>query len=865
MGRIGCRYNVLLNKVPTFNVAHRRLAYLLNRQGRRQEASEHVRFLCRAGDVTQSELHTLIDECEAIYDEDRDSDSSVSRFAPIGPQAEARVLFSQKKFKSALDRLRGPMNDGSLRRSGQAFFGRLATEVEDQAAIAIWVERIDEAQKRFGDHWVAQATLLLRDATDIEGAARAFCEAIVRNPTDWIAMSRLEKCMDMMQDLDSKNACHARVVLLKKSFRVNQRVIGNRDPEPGDITKLADLLDELHRPVEAVMWRAVGLGLQDAPQKAFERLETNRQKLLSEVPYPINPVDALAGLELRGFPLPKNFSKDFRPNVRVTKHTPQEDVTLAARPLFPEIGDSVGIDFQYCNARQRKLADLQLYEQFGGGAAAIDYDMDGRIDLYFIQGGDDPKAALRGKSNVLFRNVGDEFTVIHHAGTDDNGYGQGVTSGDWNQDGFPDLVIANFSVNTLFINNGDGTFRQAEVGDSWMTPFWTTSVALADVTGDALPDVVEVNYVDDPAVHVVSPRDANGRFTQSRGPESFRAAVDRVFVTRRDGSTKTVRLTAANRSDLGHGLGVVVTDVDGAAGNEIFVGNDTDPNHLWALSKKSPLEQIRFTNLARIRGCANSSQAFSGASMGIAVGDFDRNGMIDFHVTNFYEEPVHLYLQNQNRMFNDSVIKSDLYQPSLHVTGFGTQTLDYDNNGTLDLAIVNGHIDDFRYKGVPYKMLPQLFAGMVGRFVEVDVEGSDNYWKRPTLGRALIKLDWNRDGRMDLLATHHDVPAALLENQTESENNWIQFRLVGTVSERDAIGARVTIRVSGQDFVDVVTAGDGYVCKNESIVAFGLGRNERIERLRVRWPTGKTQDFKVPAINRRYLVVEQNAQVFADH
>lgn len=397
-----------------------------------------------------------------------------------------------------------------------------------------------------------------------------------------------------------------------------------------------------------------------------------------------------------------------------------------------------------------------------------------------------------------------------------------------------------------------------------MTPFWTTSVALADITGDTLPEIVEVNYVDDPGVHVVSPRDENGRFTQSRGPESFRAAVDRVFVNRGDGSMSTVQLAEADRFDSGHGLGVVVTDIDGATGNEIFVANDTDANHLWALSAESTPEQILFTNLAGIRGCAYTAQGISGASMGIATGDFDRNGTIDFHVTNFHNEPVHLYLQNVNHTFSDSAIKTDLFQPSFHVTGFGTQALDYDNNGRLDLAIVNGHIDDFQFKGIPHKMLPQLFAGTAGRFEEVEVEGSAGYWNRPAIGRALLMLDWNRDGRMDLVATHHDAPVALLQNQTESQNHWIQVRLVGTASERDAIGARVTVHASGQEWVGVVTAGDGYVCKNESIVAFGLGSNDRIDRLTVRWPSGKTRDFDVPALNRRYLIIENSPEVFVD-
>ena len=213
------RYKAILAQVPTAGTAHRRLAYLMNRQGRRQEASAHVRQLCRAGNVTQAELHTLIDECEAVHDEARDSDPTISRFAPIGPVAEARVLFSKNEFKSALDRLRTPMKQGQLAPFGQAFFGRLAIEVQDQEAIALWLENVGEEQEQFSDFWVAVGTWMFRDASDIEGVARAFCEAIVRNPTDWIAMTRLENCLDLLGESEQKIACRSRAILLRRSIR----------------------------------------------------------------------------------------------------------------------------------------------------------------------------------------------------------------------------------------------------------------------------------------------------------------------------------------------------------------------------------------------------------------------------------------------------------------------------------------------------------------------------------------------------------------------------------------------------------------------------------------------------------------------
>lgn len=869
------RYKAILAQVPTANMAHRRLAYLMNREGRRQEACSHVRQLCRAGNVTQAELHTLIDECEAVHDEDRDSDSAISRFAPIGPVAEARVLFSRNEFKSALDRLRAPMKKGQLAPFGQAFFGRLATEVEDQEAITLWLENVGEEQEQFSDFWVALGTWMFRDGSDIEGATRVFCEAIVRNPTDWIAMTRLENCMDLLGESEQKIACRSRAILLRRMIRIHHRIVGKTSPQLSDIAELADLLDTLHRPLEAVMWRAIGLSYQTGPPQAMAELNAKRQELVAHVSAEMKPARALAGLELTRFPMPtaaieklKSRKLSMRQTDKMDRSNlgarPKMDQSEPIQPALPNVADSVGIEFQYHNASKPKLADTQLYEQFGGGVVAFDYDLSGRVDLFFNQGGNDPKMATRGKPNVFYRNLGSQFAVVQSAGVDDDGFGQGATSGDWNQDGFPDLVIANFGVNTLMINNGDGTFRPARTGSDWQSPLWTTCLAMADVTGDALPDLVEVNYVDDPTVHEVSPRGANGRFTQSRGPVSYRPAKDRVFIQRADGSMNAVTLTDGHRQSFCHGLGIVVTDIDGITGNEMFVANDTDANQLWFASEQSAPSGILWRDLARIRGCAYSARGGSGASMGIATADFDGNGMIDFHVTNFFNEPVHLYLQNQSHVFSDSAIKSDLYQPSLGVLGFGTQALDYDNNGTVDLAVVNGHIDDLQFKGSPHKMLPQLFAGQVDRFVLMNFDGSSNHWNRPAIGRGLLRFDWNRDGRMDLLATYHDVPAALLENHTESMHHWLQVRLVGTTSERDAIGARIIIDAGGREFVDVVTAGDGYACKNESIVAFGFGSTQRIDKFTVHWPNGTRQEFNAPALDQRILLVEGNEEIYVD-
>lgn len=860
------RYEKLLERVPSANLAHRRLASLLNRQGRRQEAAMHVRFLCRAGDVTQAELHTLINVCEAIFDEQLTTTEPTPNQTPIGATARARILYSKNQFREALDVLREPFDGGELPASGRAFFGRLAMEVEDDAAIRDWLKRRDREQEAFGDYWFALGTRLLGEGEDPTGAARLFCEAVLRKPTDWVAVTRLENCLDLTGDSDGVKTCRARAMTLRKSIRLHGKLVDQEQPDPTLISELAKTLDQLGRPIEAVMWRAIAVIAQGGDRAALEQLNRTRQELVKTTSVGIEANEALAGLSASRFPMPEQWivSLSSSGTKKTRQLLPKHAATVV--PRLSDVAQQVGINFQYFNAAEPKFADTQLYEQFGGGAAALDYDMDGRVDVFFNQSGADPKSSTRGKPDCLFRAGDAAFMRVHDALPKEEGYGQGVTAGDWNQDGFPDLVVANFGVNAVLINNGDGTFQSVkptDLGADWSDAHWTSSLALGDIDGDHLPDLYEVNYVDDPLVHQVSPRGPNGRFLQSRGPESYRAAHDRVFLQRSQGELKVVHLDRGSTSTQTHGLGLVLTDIDGQPGNEIFVANDTDANQLWVRTNSQKDTAMQLTDVAGLRGCAHSRRGGSGASMGIATADFDGNGMIDFHVTNFLNEPVHFYLQDADNSFRDSVIKARLYRESIPVLGFGTQAADFDSNGTIDLAVVNGHIDDLRYKGAAHRMRPQLFLGVGGRFETVKPnESVGGYWGQPTVGRGLLKLDWNRDGRIDLLSTHHDVPAALLENQTPSDYNWLQLTLVGTMCERDAIGAIATVRIAGRQMMDVVTSGDGYACKNEAMLAFGLGQFDRVKQVTIRWPTGESETFEVPAVNRRYLLVQGSGEAW---
>jgi hypothetical protein len=374
------------------------------------------------------------------------------------------------------------------------------------------------------------------------------------------------------------------------------------------------------------------------------------------------------------------------------------------------------------------------------------------------------------------------------------------------------------------------------------------------VNGDHLPDVIEVNYLNDPLIFQRKCQDKRLDCT----PQRFRAASDRIFENLGDG-TYAVATTGSGSMNASpnYGFGLIVTTFGHSGGNEIFVSNDGDLNHFW---KSLPMDDAgktgwKLVESAGVSGCSIGVSGISQACMGIAASDFDRNGYIDLGVTNFHNEPMNLFLQNEAGFFTDEALRFGLVENSKDMLGFGTQAADYDNDGWADIAVLNGHIYDARYAEIPFAMQPQLFRGGLNGFKIQPSASLSGYWKRSQLGRTLAMFDWNRDGKMDLLANHLDQPLALLQNESDS-GNWLQVELVGTTSEREAIGARIEIESGNQRWVGWQIAGDGYMCTNESLIHLGLGSHDVIDKLTVHWPATEPQVFEQVSTNQRFLVVE---------
>jgi len=855
------RYQKLLQRVPDAPIVLRPLARILNRQGRRTEASRLVTELCRQGNIEEEELRSLLTWSHAFA-----SDDPEDPFAAIGELGKARMLFSLAEYQKVVDLLRPLASDSNA--AVYSLYGRALALLQDVEAMTLWQGNpvpgcVDQA-----DYWYARGLDALLKG-DAGGGVVDFSEAIVRDPTDHTAYVRYGEALARTGMLEASRLASQRAELLRKTNEMGVDFArGHRDAQR--FASLAELLDQLDRPYEALAWRAISLAYdrESIEPRMFAQLQNDLQKRREQIEQAgVEPSEPrlLCGLlrnELRA-----RFPRPSRPKEVAFR----SEVAGPQRSLGPlavcDVAKDIGLVHTFDNVNASSPSVQGILQEMGSGVAVTDYDLDGRPDIYLPQGAATPMQQDGVKPNLLYRNLGDRFEVTtSSAMADDRSFSQGATAGDVNQDGFPDLCIANVGHNRLLINNGDGTFTSIMLSTDESRPLWTSSIAIGDLSGDHLPDIVEVNYIDDPTA-----------FERHGSPRAFGHAIDRVYFGTVHGEFKAMDLGDEPSS----GLGVVLTDLDGDSKNEVFITNDGVPDRLWQRTGavngqpagafvSVPVEATpdelasQLCERALARGCAVGFQGLAGASMGIAVDDFNTDGRLDLFVTQFYQEPDVFYFQTDDGAFVDRCVQVGTYEPSLQVLGFGTQSIDMDNDSFVEIAVLNGHTARSTSSSIPYEMLPQLYRrDSTGKYAEVKIIDSSNYWHTRVLGRGLSKLDWNRDGLMDLVATHLDAPTALIENRVATKNAWIELRLVGTTSERDTIGARVTVQTEDFKRCNTVNSGDGYGGKNEAVLHFGLAESKTAD-VRVQWPAGETSDFRIPKLNQRWLIIEGDDQAYDD-
>ncbi|MGB7326214.1 MAG: FG-GAP-like repeat-containing protein [Rubripirellula sp.] len=867
------RYRKMLEIDPSINLVRRSLAYLLNRQGRRHEANTLIRELCRSGDVMQDELHALIVEADAIYDAPGTPPADATRpYWPIGPGGQARHLFTEKKYREAAELVRPMIESGEAADSLIAFYGRTAVEAQDDDMVAWWYAHVTEPVKQFPEYWAAIGTQLMAEA-EYADAVRALAEAVRLDPTDLRSTRRIFQGLRSMNKTEKAKTWIDRYGLLNKILNESNAIAASNSPASESFQTMTKDLDSVGRRLEAVLWRVVSATRSGVPQERLTDFTNDIQQTLADGTAFPKAAQIWCDMNLADRPLPPFPS-------RIAAIGNKKDPGLNGFPkpttpdpaAFVDIANDIGLNHSYRISKEPMAKGFAIYQSLGGGVAVTDFDLDGRPDLYFCQGAADADDFVAVDSDRLYRttkrtqanpardlkpNEQQLVDVTNPAGLREQGYTVGVTSGDWNQDGFPDLAIANIGANRIMINQGDGTYRSESLDKTPELTTLSTSLAMGDMTGDHLPDLFSLNYLHDKNIAKRPTMDSNGDVVDAIAPLSVDPTRDQLYTNTGDGQW-TASVVGDDASSACTGLGIILTNLlPDHPGNEAYIANDVRNNQLWAQS-----EQQKLIDLAIASGCAYGSIGSATGAMGIASGDLDRSGSVDLHVTNYMNEPVSLFL-NRNGLYRDMNVKFGLDRESMGMVGFGTQAIDYSNDGWPDLVVTNGHIEDLQRRGnQPFQQPLQLFANLGARF-EITQPRDAKHWSEPRLGRAMARLDFDRDGKMDFAITDLLSPASLLINQSPTNHHWAAFQLVGTTSERDAIGARLEITAGDQKWSAWVTAGDGFICKNESVIHFGIGTQTRVDQATVTWPTGKTQTFNTLPADQRVLLVEGDATVFS--
>ena len=516
---------------------------------------------------------------------------------------------------------------------------------------------------------------------------------------------------------------------------------------------------------------------------------------------------------------------------------------------FVEVTSQTGLDFVHVNGAE---GGLLLPEVIGSGGALFDYDNDGDLDVFLVQG---------SGPSVLFRN---ELTtkadgtrtlrftdVTKASGIVATGNGMGAATGDFDNDGWIDLYVTKLGSNHLFHNNGNGTFTDVTAKAGADDPRWSTSATFFDYDRDGWLDLFIVNYVN------FSPDMKRNCFSAGSArdycnPAVYNAVPDKLLHNNRDGTFSDVSGRSAIGRASGRGLGILASDFNGDGWTDLYVANDGDANQLWTNARGSG----SFVDDALLAGVAVNRAGQPQGSMGIDAGDVDRDGDDDLFVTNLDNEGNTLYLNVGSGLFEDRTAEFGLFK--LGLTGFGTRFVDYDNDGWLDLVVVNGavrHLSSQLQKGDPYplKQRSQLFRNDRGRkFVDVsDSAGPPFALLQVARGAATGDLD--NDGDIDLVVINNSGPARVLLNEAGSRRHWIGFRAIDTRYKRDAVQTRVSL-VGQRGATKRVQTDGSYCVASDPRVLFGLGSEAAAQTVRVQWAGGQVEEFRDLAVDRYYVL-----------
>lgn len=549
----------------------------------------------------------------------------------------------------------------------------------------------------------------------------------------------------------------------------------------------------------------------------------------------------------------------------------------ASGVVFTDITVPAGLSkaFNVCGSPTNKQL---LLEEMGCGAALFDYDNDGWLDIFLVNGSTlTPPGGDERPTSYLFHNNRDgTFTnVTVKAGLTHTGWGQACCVGDYDNDGYDDLFVTYFGHNVLYHNNGDGTFTDVseKAGVSGTGDRWGAGCCFLDFDRDGHLDLFVANYLSfDPAK---APKPGAAIYCSYSGipvpcgPQGFAGGTNILYRNRGDGtfsdvsepsgiarprgSASMVFVSNNWQSNGSYGMGAAVADFDNDGWPDIYVACDSAPSLLYRNNHDGTFREI-----AVPAGCALDENGVALSGMGVAVADYDGDGWLDIARTNFSEQVTSLYRNYGNGAFEDASIKAGLGVNRKYL-GFGVGFLDFDNDGWKDLFLANGHVYSQianRKLHISYKEPKVLYRNLGnGRFEDISQQAGPAI-RAENVARGCAFGDFDNDGDVDVLVNNLDGPPTLLRNDGGNRNNWIMIKCVGTRSNRSAIGARVKVTSGERSQIDEVMSGSSYYSQNDFRLHFGLGKATKVDSVEIAWPSGLKENFKNLSVNQLCVVKE---------
>ena len=532
--------------------------------------------------------------------------------------------------------------------------------------------------------------------------------------------------------------------------------------------------------------------------------------------------------------------------------------------IFRDIAKEAGLSVW---KHQMGSADKRtIVETIGSGVALLDYDNDGWLDIYLVNGS--TREALSGKTvpphAALFHNNHDgTFTdVTAKAGVSNDRWGFGVAIGDYDNDGWPDIYVTNCGKNRLYHNNHDGTFTDVAEKAGVALGNWSTGATWGDYDGDGRLDLFVPGYIHYDFEHETKDENIPLSFCQYRGvktlcgPRGLPGEGDHLFHNNGDGTFTDVSVEGGVADKAGYyGLSSLFIDVNNDGKPDLLVANDSTPNYLYINQGGGKFEDQSYPS-----GYALNKEGRETASMGIAVGDYRNNGLLDVYNTTFSDDYKPLYRNDGDANFTDISYDAKITETTIPFLGWGTAFVDYDNDGWKDLLEVNGHVypnADANNWGTTWAERPLLFHNVGGKRLEPVPAMEGTALAAPMTSRGLAVGDLFNDGRMDAVINNIDSVPALLKDVDSNHNHWLGLRLVGGAkSPRDAIGATVYLTTNGMTQRADIFSGGSYASTSDMRPHFGLGSATSVDRLEVRWPSGLTEVFDITAVDRFFTLTE---------